>query len=201
MKSHMKFYLVFILPVILVLGCRKTSGLELPPVAPAPVAGEFIKYTIQQGAHFCDQSGYGPIDHSEMKFTVRFDSSAIYQTVDPVNQYDINKLFGFSDNAADHHQYSARFGWQWSNGSLKLWAYVYNAGQVISKEITSVPIGMDIQCSISVSSGEYHFRVNDVHEYLPRAATTPRAKGYRLYPYFGGDETAPHTISIWIREI
>jgi hypothetical protein len=35
---------------------------------------------------------------------------------------------------------------------------------------------------------------------MPRAAATVKAKGYRLYPYFGGDETAPHDITISIRD-
>ncbi|MEO5783498.1 MAG: hypothetical protein ABIQ07_09520 [Ginsengibacter sp.] len=35
---------------------------------------------------------------------------------------------------------------------------------------------------------------------LPRTSTTAKAIGYKLYPYFGGDETAPHEIDIWIKE-
>jgi hypothetical protein len=31
--------------------------------------------------------------------------------------------------------------------------------------------------------------------------STPKGKGYRLYPYFGGDETAPHDISIWVKDL
>jgi hypothetical protein len=32
-------------------------------------------------------------------------------------------------------------------------------------------------------------------------ATTPKGQGYQLYPYFGGDETAPHDINIWIKNL
>ena len=162
--------------------------------------GQFIKYTIAAGAQYCDQSTYRAIELDEMKYTVRFDSSAIYQTADPANQYDINKLFGFSDNNSDHHQYSARIGWRWSEGALRLFGYVYNAGLVSSIELCTVPIGEDISCSITASNDVYKFAIGNNTRQLPRSAATPRAKGYQLYPYFGGDETAPHEIHIWMNE-
>ena len=132
-------------------------------------------------------------------FLARFDSTAIYQTQSIENQYDINKLYGFSDNNSDHHQYSARFGWRWSDKALRLFAYVYNGGAVISKELTTVMIGAEVNCSIRISGDNYLFTVNGITTSMPRTATTDKAKGYQLYPYFGGDESAPHQINIWIK--
>ena len=176
-------------------GCHK-AGVEFSGAA----TPQFKTYLIKTGEHFADQNPYSEIETSQLKFEVKFDSSALYTTTLPENQYDINKLYGFSDNDANHHQYSARIGWGWSENALRLYAYVYNAGSIISKEITTVEIGSEIQCSIVASSTNYIFKVNNSTEVLPRAATTVKAKGYRLYPYFGGDETAPHNISIQIRE-
>jgi hypothetical protein len=64
-----------------------------------------------------------------------------------------------------------------------------------------VDIGKEISCSIQVTSSSYLFSVNGVSERMPRMATTPMAKGYQLYPYFGGDEVAPHDIHIWIKNL
>ncbi len=100
----------------------------------------FIKYTIRSGEHYTSQNGYKPIETSELKFVVRFDSSAVYQSARNGNQYDINKLYGFSDNGADHHHFSARFGWRWSNGALRLFGYVYNAGYYAHLALGVVPI-------------------------------------------------------------
>jgi len=36
---------------------------------------------------------------------------------------------------------------------------------------------------------------------MSRASSTATAVGYKLYPYFGGDEAAPHDINIWIKEL
>jgi hypothetical protein len=32
-------------------------------------------------------------------------------------------------------------------------------------------------------------------------AITTKAKGYQLYPYFGGNELAPHDMHIWIKDL
>jgi hypothetical protein len=185
--------------LIFLPGCKKAIEKILEKDAPVTDASGFVKYTIRKGQQYCDQSSYKVVETAEMKFVVKFDSTAIYQTSLPENQYDINKLYGFSDNNADHHQYSARFGWRWSGNALRLFAYVYNEGVVASKELTVVDIGKEINCSIQVANSSYLFTVNGIKEKMPRMAGTPKAKGYQLYPYFGGDEAAPHDVNIWIR--
>lgn len=158
-------------------------------------------YIIKKGQHYCEQNYYHPIETDELKFAVLFDSSAIYRSTDPVNQYDINKLYGFSDNGAQHHDFSARFGWRWSDGALRLFAYIYNNGVVSSKELGSIAIGQEVICSIKASGSEYIFTLNDQVITMPRQSTTPNAKGYLLYPYFGGDEVAPQDITIRIKNL
>lgn len=157
-------------------------------------------YIIRQGHHYCDDNIYTEIETAELKFSVIFDSSAIYQTIDPENQKDINKLFGFSDNESQHHLFSARFGWRWSNDSLRLFAYVYNNGELLYEEIQTLLIGVEYNCSINVTAKNYLFSLNDKTVTIPRAGLTLKAKGFKLYPYFGGDEPAPHDIRIWIKE-
>jgi hypothetical protein len=135
-----------------------------------------------------------------MKFMTKFDNSAIYQTVDPGNQYDINKLWGFSEGF--NHQYnSARIGWSWNDGALRLYAYAYVNGVRHSQEISAVDIGADISCSIKIAGNSYIFTVNTASVILPRALSTSQASGYQLYPYFGGDETAPHLVTILLRTL
>jgi len=161
----------------------------------------FSQYTIRQGQQFCDKSTFTVVEYSELKFVVKFDSSAIYITKNPSNQYDINKLYGFADNDSAHHRYSARFGWRWSDDALRLFAYIYNSGIRTSKELGKIQIGAENNCSIKVTDGHYIFSLNNINDTLLRSSTTVKGRGYKLYPYFGGDETAPHDINILIREI
>jgi hypothetical protein len=161
---------------------------------------QYTNYIITQGQHYCDPRLLKSVKLSAMKFMARFDSSAIYQTIDPVNQYDINKLYGFSEGI-DHQYNSARIGWAWVDNALRLYAYAYNKGVRESQEICPASIGTDITCSISLSGSTYVFNVNGKTVTLSRGPSTSTASGYQLYPYFGGDEVAPHDILIKIKNL
>ena len=66
-------------------------------------------FTIKKGHH---RSTYA-LNYSKdtvFGWNIMFDSSAIYKTVDSVNQYDINKLIGWSDCGDNHMENSIRFG-------------------------------------------------------------------------------------------
>jgi hypothetical protein len=198
-----KYSLRYIAALLLLCNCSKSPDiiLEDRTLTRYDASNYFTYYTIRAGHHSADGNIYKYIETRELKFSVKFDSSAVYQSVSPINQYDINKLYGFSDNNTKHHEFSARFGWRWSDNALRLFAYVYNNGIVTSKEVGSVTIGKEISCSIKVYESAYIFTLGEITQHLPRASTTPVAKGYLLYPYFGGDEAAPHDINIWIKNL
>ncbi len=186
----------------LILGissCSKQNDAVISPGEPV-VPSAFTQYRIPKDQHYSEQSVYIQVEYDELSFRVKFDSSAVYTTVIPGNQYDINKLYGFADNNAQHHQFSARIGWRWSDGALRLFGYVYNNAVVSYEELGPVSIGTEHSCSIKITPGSYIFSVNGISKTMPRLSTTIKAKGYKLFPYFGGDETAPHDISIWIKE-
>ncbi len=170
-------------------------------VLTAENATPFTRYTIKTGEHYCDKNNPVYLQTDELKFRVRFNASALYKTVKPENQYDINKLYGFSDNQAQHHDYSARFGWRYSDNALRLFAYVYNKGVQSNKEIRLVKPGFTYTCSIKVVGGVYEFNANGIIVTMPRQAKTPKALGYKLYPYFGGDEVAPQEIMIDLKDL
>lgn len=180
--------------------CKKeNTELDTTPTDTTQVDTGYVKYTIREGQQYCDQNTLKLINLSAMIFDVVFDSSAIYTTTDPNNQYDINKLYGFSEGF--NHQFkSARIGWRWSDDSLRLFGYVYNNGTRLSQEISTIAIGDTIQCSIQIQNSSYFFQAGQKQINLSRTATGSIASGYQLYPYFGGDETAPQLITIKIKE-
>lgn len=199
-----KKILIICLPVFLLIACTKPlEQLDNSVIKKesTTTTKSFVEYTIVKGNQYCDKNNFVPVKYSSLSFKVKFDSSAIYKTRQSQNQNDINKLFGFSDNNALHHEYSARFGWRWSDNALRLFAYDYNNGVMSFKELGTVEIGKENECSITVSGAKYIFKLNGSETIMPRASTTSEAEGYQLYPYFGGDELAPHNISIWIEEL
>src|SRR5918993_1204987 len=182
-------FTVFSLWLLLLFSCRR-DVLPLPSILrnDTVVKGApYIDYIIHKGEQFCDKNFFIPVDYRIQKFSVIFDSSAVYTSTGKANQGDINKLYGFSDNDVEHHLNSARIGWRWSDGGLRLFAYVYNNGQIASEEITEVIIGREINCSIEVAGNKYNFNVDGIPVSLARASTTQTGRGYKLYPYFGGD--------------
>lgn len=197
-----------LLLAVLFTACSKSvdktsTPVTTPPniVTPTPTVPSFISYLIKKGNQSAEQNVFKAVETQEMKFIVKFDSSAIYQTINPINQFDINKLYGFADNDSLHHIYSARFGWNWMNNALWLHGYVYNNTVLLKQTLVAVPIGQEINCSIKVNGSSYVFMVNGTTFTMPRAAKTAKGKGYQLYPYFGGDEFAPHDIRIGIKEL
>lgn len=182
----------------LLLFCRCSKSGVLENLSTSPSFQEFI---IPQGQHTATENPFKPVETSEVKFVVKFDSSAIYQTVNPGNQDDINKLWGFADNGGHHQHYSARFGWRWSHGTLRLFAYTYNNGIRETKELGAIGIGEEALCSIRIAGKQYIFTLNDKTETMHRQSSTEKGKGYQLYPYFGGDEIAPHEVKVWVKEL
>lgn len=190
---------LFVACIMLSLYSCKKDKAGIAPETIESIA-TYTKHTILQGQHFSDKSSFKSFSGNKMDFKVKFDSSAIYQTVDPVNQFDINKLYGFSEGS-DHHVNSARIGWAWNRNALRLYAYVYSGGIRKMKEITTAGIGPEISCSIGISGNQYLFSINEITLGLERAIEGPAIAGYGLYPYFGGDEVAPGNISIYIMDV
>jgi len=184
------------------MGCKKNNSTPETPIVPEK---PFTTYTILNSTHYAqgyDSTHFVFISTNDLKFTVKFDSSCIYTSQYIDNSQDVNKLYGFSDNRASHHDFSARIGWAWYYNALRLFGYTYNNSVRSITQLSIVPIGAEISCRIQVdtASKNYLFTINGQTTAMPRAATTPQAIGYRLYPYFGGGLTAPHDVTIMIRE-
>ncbi len=206
-KINLVIYFVSI--VILFLNCTKDPGFNLSNLQPiittvnqsdTSKTKPFTTYVILKGNHYCNGNYYPPFADTALYFTVVFDSSAIYHFTDPATMYDNNKLYGFADNGSFHQQFSARFGWRWFNNQLQLAAYTYNNGVVSILQLGKVDLGVENKCAIVVKGDHYNFIVNGIATSVPRASQTKEAVGYKLYPYFGGNATAPHTITILIKD-
>lgn len=135
-----------------------------------------------------------------LKFDAIFDQSAIYQTKTKENQHDINKLLGFSGCNSFHHVNSARFGWRWLKGNLEIHAYSYVNGERITKYIGTVNLDSSYSYQINMTSNSYIFYLEGFDPVeIERGNHCERGLYYMLFPYFGGDEVAPHDIIIQVK--
>ncbi|MBS4044493.1 MAG: hypothetical protein KGZ59_11825 [Chitinophagaceae bacterium] len=194
-KLQKYLFCTTVILVLSLLSCSKeNSETEL-------ITNPFKVYKISKGQHFSEHTIFKEITGLKaMSFTVIFDSTAKYTSINPQNQFDINKLYGFADNNKFHHVFSARIGWRWVSNQLELLGYVYNDSILKFAPIGFFPLNTELPCKIEVAKNKYLFRVNNILAELPRTTLDSTANGYQLYPYFGGDETAPHDIYIRIKD-
>lgn len=180
---------LLILLLLACVGCEKYEGLP------------YVEYLIKEGQH---SSNYEveTLSNYFLSYDVIFDSSAIYLSKDPKNQGDINKLFGFADCNNHHHKNSIRFGWRWNPDSvaIEILAYYYVNSVRKNKFLTTVQPGELHTYVLYHHNDGYGIAIKDVVDVVvEQGDVCTRGAYYLLYPYFGGNETAPHDIRIYMR--
>lgn len=159
----------------------------------------FKKYKIRKNRHrsVCRVKA---TKKSNFKLQVIFDETAYYKSKDPINQYDINKLWGINDCGEHHMNCSIRFGWRYVEQNLELFWFKHEGGKFIFEKIKNIEINKPINLEIAILEGYYVITVDKISKYVSRPCSGDYMK-YKLYPYFGGDEKAPHDINIKIKEM
>lgn len=141
---------------------------------------------------------------NRIAFEAEFNSTCLYQ-LDGSDKYDINKLFGMSTSWY-HHKNSCRFGWRCIDGeNIEILAYVYVDGvrqtYLDSQILGTVKPNQKFYASININKDKdkylFNFDNNSFIEVDYKPAKIFPFK-YKLYPYFGGNKTAPHDMEIKI---
>ena len=159
-------------------------------------------YKIEKGTHAPIIPKVGSMQSDVLIFNAIFDESAMYQTLTEENQHDINKLMGFSDCNAIHHDNSARFGWRWLEEKLEIHAYCYVNSERITELIGTVDFNEKVNYTLQLTDNQYIFQINDEQPvFISRGDLCEIGIYYMLYPYFGGNEVAPQDISIQIQTL
>lgn len=134
-----------------------------------------------------------------------FTDSAIYH-FDNDNQWDVNKLFGFSIGM--HHNNSFRFGWRPNKDLTKMEIVGYEYHNKI--RIPTIPI-LEVELNkwykyeiayIPSTSEIQYVVMDDKNVTIKRSPIELKHNlswGYKLFLYFGGNEKAPHDILIYKR--
>ena len=159
-----------------------------------PVISE--TFIIRKG-HHNSKTSIELLESNRLIFEAKFDNTAIYKTNDSIQQFSINKLLGFSDCNDKHHENSARFGWRWINNQLEVLAYAYVDGIRNEKFIGYAELNNFMRYSLVLSKDYYEFSLGHYNNVLiPRSKSCKLGFYYILWPYFGGQERAPHDINI-----
>lgn len=111
-----------------------------------------------------------------------------------VDQIDINKLWGigFGNVLFDGpHTNSIRLGWNYNpnNDSINWWYYYYENSIRNYDYLTTSFINEDIEFPFQLKDESFLIGNKEIPYIYPQDRT-----GYYLFPYFGGNRTAPHMI-------
>jgi hypothetical protein len=114
-----------------------------------------------------------------------------------VDDLDINKLFGRSFGL--HHKNSVRFGWRIDGNKIAIYSYSYVNGQRISNMITKCSVEKEYKFTMTTKDKLTILEVDcDSYKIRYGVETGGSNFGYKLYPYFGGNKTAPHDLTIYL---
>ena len=175
--------------------CASMISCDLP-FEEESVSRDFL---IRQGEHYSIPRLMETTDSRSIKFKATFDESASYTLDDPSMQTNKNKLLGFSDCSSLHHENSARFGWQWFNGQLEIYAYCYVDSARVEEFLQAIDINEENLYEITKTDEEYIFYINgDRKAAITRSRDCENGVSYVLYPYFGGSVPAPHDVRVKI---
>jgi len=138
---------------------------------------------------------------------VKFNESCRYD-LQSDDQLDTNKLCGVGYLFGGHHIDSTRFGWRYNKEAdvVELMVYCYVNKERIIKPLATCDINKGYELKLHTSDGIYSFSVSEVGRNTYAGYATVRYKHrknlqYGLWPYFGGNQKAPHEITIQLSEL
>jgi hypothetical protein len=162
-------------------------------------------FTIDRGEHYATPRAFKVFKGDTLRFNAKFNESAIYDLGNNTDQYDLNKLSGFTDCDSVVHENSARFTWRWLNNRLEVLPYTYANGTryIPAQEIplAIVDLNKTYQYEIKTIKDHYSFKITSptgevVVAEQPRGCDKDKTIKTLLFPYFGGNATAPHAVKI-----
>lgn len=112
---------------------------------------------------------------------VTFNETAKYKIEENRNILDWNKLIGFS--RGNHMDNSIRLAWRWNPylNAVETAEYRHIDGKIEYKNLGTVELNKEYAYLLIMHKGNYS------------------NWGYKLFPFFGGNETAPQNINVKYR--
>jgi hypothetical protein len=165
-------------------------------------------YLIKKGNHYCNVSIFERIfsigyNVKRIFFRFKLHPECWWSPARNSDDNDLNKLYGLTYGLNSDHSNSVRLAWKPDfgvNGKIDIYGYIYDEqlnSQHISQYIASVQTGADCMAMITNNGNKYEFMVNSINAEMPNNHPDP-GLCFRLFPYFGGNNTAPNNMTIEI---
>ncbi len=195
-----------------------TWAFEAPAVLPERPAGstprhafsqgsevEMTEYTIKEGRHFSMPRIFKLRNRPEkVSWLVEFSKNCDYDLGDE-DQKDWNKLVGLFYNFLNTLDNTVMVGWRWNPDTkrMELNAYYHvNGSRDFTRPLLDVELGNPFRVDIRVDYEKREYtvaleRYSDGKQALDtKAFSHDRGRCLEINTYFGGNETAPRTLTI-----
>lgn len=167
------------------------------------------KYKIFKGFHFSIHLPKFFIIQQFHTFTLnqtfKFTPSCLYR-FNTIDDFDVNKLFGINiGQTLEPHTNSFRFGWNCedNNSTISIYNYEYINGHRYKHKLINVNIDIKYEYQITICNDKIIYEIFDeegdliIKKVTKYKLTKEYELAYYCYPYFGGNRTAPHTITLY----
>lgn len=156
-------------------------------------------FLIKKNHHYCNNFNIGLTFKNKIEYNIHFCKNCLYTLPDD-DIYDINKLFGISTSFY-HHYSSARIGWRClDNENIELLTYTYdNWNRLESQLLGTVKCEENFKAIITLDNNMIIYELitdNYSNKIILETSNKPFFIKYKLFPYFGGNKTAPHNMNI-----
>jgi hypothetical protein len=114
------------------------------------------------------------------------------------DQLDVNKLFGIG-YLPSHHQKSCRFGWRYNveKDQMEILAYWYDGGKRYFEHLCWVNIGEAATYLVKSTKDRHYLIAKTSSGTFTKILDFGHSLiGYKLKPFFGGNQKAPQDILI-----
>lgn len=132
-----------------------------------------------------------------IKYKVKFDNNCWYPKINN-DSNDLNKIFGFG--GADHHKNSIRLCWRpnfENKGTISIFTCWYDDQKRSSKKFCDMKVGEHVEFEIKKNKNGFSVKTSFHNDQINHSDPNPTWK--RLWPYFGGNNTAPHNMMIELK--
>lgn len=164
---------------------------------------------VPKWLHICINQLPLPVSTNSLKKDIIFTEDSIYE-LDEVNQWDWNKLMGFSIGLFPRKwkrpmwYNSVRLGWRWLNNSIQICPYTYSKSV---RDFNYEPLNLELNKKYTIKINQDHkksiFSIEVLNENtliglwsVDLKTTIDDKYGWSACLFFGGNKRAPKCIKI-----
>jgi len=159
-----------------------------------------MKYKIKKNNHYSYNIPrlFISKEITKVNVEIKFTDSCLYSYKNH-DSFDINKLYGWSEGY--HKNNSFRIGWRGTGNMIEVFAFMHENGKILYSKLGDFLPNIYYSFEMEVTNEVFKLSYFDQKVFIFRKSSRKCKLGYVLFPYFGGNNKAPHDIHLEITKL